>query len=293
MMLPVPRSTFFATAAAGCALLCACGSSGSVPNQVLTKPTPASAPAPVARTSGSWAYRPSMQRQLFVIDQKATVAIRSDTATYADTISSHAEISFTLAEAPGAASGTVGAFLVQGSGHAAATPAGLVTPFPFRGEYSARGTQIDFTIPREVSPCSSSALAVAQSMRDLWFRAPDTLRVGVTWEDSASYVACRDGVPMRTTAHRSFRITSVEEKDGHALLTLTRTSRSAIDGAGSQFGEPVTVNGSGTGQLVYTLDAGSGEIISASGSATLDLSLRSRLRTQAVHQAAEIHISRR
>ncbi len=285
------RDIFFVTATTGCALLSGCSGS-PVPNQVLTKPAPASAPAPAARTGGSWAYRPSMQRQLFVIDQKATVAIRSDTATYADTISSHAEISFTFT-APGAsASGTVGAFLVQASGRAAATPAGLVTPFPFHGEYTARGTQLDFTLPREMSPCSSSALAVAQSMRDLWFRAPDTLRVGVTWEDSASYVACRDGVPMRTTVHRSFRITSAEEKDGHALLTLARASRSAIDGAGSQFGEPVTINGSGTGQLVYSLDAGTGEIISANGSATLDLSLRSRLRTQAVHQAAQVRIGR-
>ncbi len=286
------RDIYFVAATTAGALLCACGGGGSVPNQVFTKPAPVSAPAPVPRTSGPWIYRPSTQRQAFVIDQKATIVIRSDTATRSDTISSHAEISFSRAAQNGSEAGTVAAFLVQSSGHAAATPAGLVTPFAFRAEYSARGAQLDFTIPRDASPCASSALAVAQSIRDLWFRAPDTLRVGVTWEDSASYVACRDGVPMRATARRSFRVTGVEEKDGHALLAITRSSRSTIDGTGTQFGETVTIGGTGTGQLVYSLDAGTGEILSASGTATLDLSLRTGTRTQAVHQAAEIRIGR-
>ena len=266
------RDFFFVTATTGCALLCACSGGGSVPNQVFTKPAPVSAPAPVLRTSGPWIYRPSTQRQAFEIDQKATIAIRSDTATHTDTISSHVEVSFALAAQTGAESGTVAAFLVQAGGHAAATPPGLSTPFPFRGEYSARGVQLDFTIPRESSPCTSGALVVTQSIRDLWFRAPDTLRVGVTWEDSASYVACRDGVPLRTTTHRSFRVSGVDEKDGRVLIAIARASRSTIDASGNQFGEPVTITGTAIGQLLYSLDAGSGEILSASGNATLDLS---------------------
>ena len=291
-MLRPLRSILFVTTAPGCALLCACSGGGGVPNQVFTKPAPVSAPAPVPNASGPWIYRPSTETQAFVIDQNATIVIRSDTATRTDTISSHAEISFTLSSQTGAESGNVSAFLVQGGGHAAATPAGLATPFPFRAEYPARGTQLDFSVPRDASPCASNALAVTQSMRDLWFRAPDTLRLGGTWEDSASYVACRDGVPMRTTVHRSFRITGVEEKAGHTILAITRSSRSTIDGAGTQFGEAIAISGTGTGRLVYSLDAARGSVISAIGSATLDLSLRSRLRAQAVHQVAEIRIGR-
>ena len=290
-MHPPLRDFFFVAATTGSALLCACSSGGSVPNQVFTKPAPVTAPAPVPRTSGPWIYRPSTQPQAFVVDQKA---VDRNSIGHSDAHRHRfiARGTFVLAHAAQSASesGAVAAFVVQSSGHAAATPAGLVTPFPFRGAYSARSAQLDFTAPRDAPPCASNALAVVQSMRDLWFRAPDTLRVGTVWEDSASYVACRDGIPMRATAHRSFRITGFEEKDGHPVLALVRSSRSTVDGTGTQFGETVVISGTGTGQLVYSLDAATGEILSASGNATLDLSLRSGPRTQTVRQTAEIRI---
>src|ERR1035437_5052072 len=274
-----------------CALFAACRG-GTVPNQVLTRPVAASAPTPVARTNGPWSYRPSTQPQGFVVDQRALIAIRIDTSTQTDTISSHAEVAFTITPSEGGVSGSVTAFLVQGAGRAAATPAGLATPFPLRAEYATHASQLEFTIPRDATPCASNALAVAQSLRDLWFRPPDTLRIGATWQDSSSYVVCRDGIPLRATVHRTYRISGISEREGRALLAVSRTSRTVIEGTGAQFGEAVEVSGTGSGQLVYDLDPTSGEIMSANGTATLDLSLRSRVRTQVVRQAVEIRISR-
>jgi hypothetical protein len=278
-------------AAASFSLFSACYG-GTVPNQVLTKPAAVSAPAPITRANGGWSYRPSTQRQGFIVDQRAVIAIRLDTATRIDTVSSHAEVAFTVAPLTSGITGSVGAFLVQGAGRAAATPVGLVIPFPLRAEYSVRGLQLDFTAPHDAVPCASTALAVAQSLRDLWFRPPDTLRVGTTWEDSSSYVVCRDGIPLRATVHRAYRISGVSEREGRALLAVSRTSRTVIEGTGAQFGEAVEVSGAGSGQLVYDLDPASGKIMSANGTATLDLSLRSRVRTQVVRQAVEIRISR-
>src|ERR1019366_7354992 len=169
-MRPMLRSSALALAAS-CSLLAACHG-GTVPKQVLTTPAAVSAPAPIARANGPWSYRPSTQRQGFVVDQRAVIAIRLDTATRIDTVSSHAEVAFTVAPLTGGLTGNVGAFLVQGAGRAAATPVGLATPFPLRAEYSVRGLQLDFTVPHDAVPCASTALAVAQSLRDLWFRPP-------------------------------------------------------------------------------------------------------------------------
>ena len=273
------------------ALLAAC-SSGTVPNQVLTKPAPATAPPPVARAAGPWLYHASAQRQQFSVDQRATITIRLDSAARTDTVSTHAEVSFTAAQVTNGVSGTVNTFRVQNGGGAAVVPAGITVPFPVRGEYSARASQLDFTTPHESASCASAALSVTQSLRDLWFRPPDTLRVGTTWQDSASYVVCRDGIPLRAASHRSFRVTGTVERDGRLLLTIARTSSTTIDGNGAQFGETVSVGGAASGQIAYELDPATGEVGSAVGNATLDLTVRSRLRTQIVRQVADVRLSR-
>jgi hypothetical protein len=287
--MPMMLRSSIPIAATACVLLAACRN-GAVPNQVLAKPAPPSA-APIARTNGPWAYHPSTQRQSFTVDQTAVVAIRLDTSTHSDTVSTHADIAIATTTA-GSTSGTVTAYSVQGAGRAAATPAGLTLPFPFRAEVSASGQQFGFTAPRDATPCSSIALAAMHSLHDLWFRAPDTLRIGTAWSDSTSYVVCRDGIPLRATAHRSFRVSGSSERNDRVVLTVSRTSRSTLDGAGTQFGEAVGVSGAGSGSLDYEIDTTSGEVVSAKGSATLDLTLRSRVRTQVVRQTVEIRIAR-
>lgn len=276
--------------AASCALCTACRSS-TVPNQILTKPVPAAASVPGAHISASWAYRESTKLQNFLVDQHAT--IRFDTSAKTDTISSHAEIGFTASPAAHSVNGNVLAFVVDGAGHPAATPLGLPIPFPLRAEYSARTTQLDFTTPRDATPCGSMAVAVLQSLRDLWIKFPDTLRVGTSWRDSSSYIVCRDGIPLRTTVQRSFNVSGATELSGRVLLTVSRISQTMIEGTGSQFGEAVDVKGTGRGQLFYMLDPATGEIASANGTSSLELSLRSKLRTQVVTQGVATQIVRR
>lgn len=283
--------SLFVTALPGCALLAACRG-GTVPNQVLTKPAVANVPAPAAHSNGPWSYRPSTQRQGFVVDQRALVTIRFDTATQTDTVSAHVEVAFTADPAANSISGSVTAFLVQGAGHAAATPVGLTTPFPLRAEFAGHGPQLDFTVPREAVPCASAALAAVQSLRDLWFKPPDTLRTGTMWQDSSSYVVCRDGISLHSSVRRTFNVVGIADGGGRLLLSVSRIARTTIVGAGAQFGEAVGVNGTGSGQLFYSIDPASGEVVSATGSTELELSLRSRLRSQVVRQTVEIRIGR-
>jgi hypothetical protein len=280
-----------AIAAASISVLTACRG-GTIPNQILTKPAPVTMAAPVAHASTTWPYRPSTEQQRLVLDQKAVITIRLDTSTDTDTLSSHAEVAFSAVPASRGITGTVRAFLVAGAGRAPATPEGLVTPFPLRADYPGRGHQLEFSAPIDATPCSSTALATVQSLRDLWFQPPDTLRASSTWSDSSTYVVCRDGIALRATVHRLFHVSGTAAHEGHARLAITRLSRTVIDGDGSQFGDPVSVSGSGNGQLVYDFDPVSGEVISANGSATLDFSLRSSRRTQIVRQTVEIRIGR-
>jgi hypothetical protein len=282
------------TAAAIVALTAACRS-GPIPNQILTKPAPVQtphAPPAVAAAAGPWAYRASSALQRFTVDQNAAITVGLDSAARTDTVSSHAEVAFTSVPAMHAVDGTLGAFLVGGTGRTAATPAGLHTPFPFRASYPGPNRQIEFTSPADVTPCSSTELAAAQSLRDLWFQTPDSLRVGATWSDSSSYVTCRDGIPLRATVHRMFHVAAATVRNGRTILAVTRLSRTLLDGHGVQFGDSVVVTGAGNGQLAYDLDLSSGQIDSATGTATLDFSLRSSQRMQVVRQTVEIRIGR-
>jgi hypothetical protein len=236
--------------------------------------------------------RPSTEIQRFTVEQHAVVTIGVDTSAHSDTLTSHAEVSFTVVPSTRGVNGTVSAFLVGGAGHEPATPPGLQVPFSFRAGYAAANLQLTFTAPADSTQCSSSGLAAAQSLRDLWFEAPDTLRVGATWSDSASYITCRDGIPLHSVVHRMFHISASAARDGRVLLSIARLSRTVIDGRGSQFGDSVGVTGSGNGQLTYDFDPARGEVISATGNATLDISLRGSQRTQIVRQTTEIRIGR-
>lgn len=277
---------------ASLALLGACRS-GTVPNQVLTKPAPVHAPPPVARSPGRWVYNPSTAAQRFTIDQSAAITVGVDSAARTDTVTSHADVAFSNTPSTRGLNGTVSALFVGGGGRTAATPAGLQIPFSFRATYAAANLQLQFTAPVDSTPCSSTELAAAQSLRDLWFQAPDTIRLESMWADSSSYVMCRDGIPLRATVHRMFHVAASTVREGRTFLSITRLSRTLVEGHGTQFGDSITVSGAGNGQLTYELDPSSGEISSASGSATLNFSLRSSQRTQIVRQAAETRITRR
>jgi len=117
------------------------------------------------------------------------------------------------------------------------------------------------------------------------------VRLGSTWEDSTTYAICRDGIPIRAAVRHTFRVTDALTREARTELLVRRSSRTMLDGQGRQAGEPVSVSGSGSGELTYSVDPRSGAILSAQGTATLELTLRSRFRTQAVKQSGEIRIA--
>ena len=262
-----------------------------VPVQVLTRRAPATAPSTPPAESGPWSYRPKGTRLDYAIEQRAELVIQQDTAVRRDSVSSVTDVTFTLDVAALRVVGTVSSFRVSSSGAANEPPQGLSLPFPFVATFSGPGHQAVFVAP-SAPPCATPALPVAQSLRDFWFEVPGALRLGTIWEDSATYASCRDGVLMRVFMRRTFRVSSATERAGRVFLTVVRLTRTSLEGGGVQAGEPVSITGLGSGELTYTLDPGLGEIASARGSSTLELALRSRLRTQFVRQAAVTRINR-
>ncbi len=270
------------------------GCTGSVPEQTITRAVPR--PVVVAATpilTTGWGYRASPIRHQFVVAQRALLTIRQDTATRTDSVFSHTEVAYTVFASTGRVTGSVTSFRAQLGTTAAATPVGLKVPFSFVATLSAsRHTQLEFLSPAAATtPCASVALSVSQSLRDLWFQPPDTLRIGTAWEDSSIVLVCRDGIPLRSIVRRIFRVRSADGPTGHVVMSIVRTSRTKIDGEGAQSGESIKVNGDSVGELVYLVDPATGTILSAEGASTLRLQLSSRLRNQEIHQSADIRIS--
>ena len=291
-LLHMRTPSLFIAALLGAFLLGGCNR--SVPQQTITGavPQPAIAAATPTVTAG-WGYRASPTRHQFVVAQRALLTIRQDTITRTDSVFSRTEVAYTIFASTGRLTGSVTAFRAQLGTAVAATPVGLRVPFTFVATmFASRHVQLEFLSPAgATTPCASVALSVSQSLRDLWFQPPDTLRIGTSWEDSATVMVCRDGIPLRAVVRRSFRVRAADGAAGHVILTVVRTSRASIDGEGAQSGEPVKVNGDSTGELVYLVDPATGTILSAEGASILHLQLTSRQRNQEIRQTSEIKIS--
>jgi hypothetical protein len=281
-VLPVPLASTLVLAVGGCG-------GRVVPRQVLTKPVMASV-ATVSEDS-SWQYRPASRRLAYAVDQRAQLVIREDAAASVDSVSSHAEVAFSVSALTNQVTGVVTAFSARHSGEVGAVPQGLSLPLPFTATFGDGGRELIFVAPSAPS-CLSPSVPVLHTLRDLWFKTPDTLRVGTTWADSASYSSCRDGVPLRSVVTRTFRVTSGGRLGGRLQLIVRRVLQTTINGDGTLAGEPVSVRGTGTGELEYTLDPVGGEVVSARGSSSLELTFHGKLRTQTVRQAGEIRIDR-
>ena len=259
----------------------------SVQRRGVPKASAASAEGQLGALRGSWPYRPGAQQSFYVFEQRAVLTSASDTVSRIDSVSSRTEVAFAFSAAGKTVTGMVTAFRVQGQ--ATAAPRGLVLPFPFSGMFSGPGGQLLLIAPAAAA-CVTPSLPIVQSLRDLWFQTPDTLRLGTAWADSASYSSCRDGIPFGIVSRRQFHVSAVTEREGHVFLTLARTSTTAVEGEGTQSGEPVSLAGSGHGKLTYLLDVEGGKIVWARGSNTLEVTLRNKLRTQLVRQVGELQV---
>ncbi|MFA6165581.1 MAG: hypothetical protein WC700_03125 [Gemmatimonadaceae bacterium] len=251
-------------------------------------PTPHSA----LNTAGPWTFAVAPSQKV-TIDTRAVVTIASDTITRVDTVQATLGASFVWASAAHRrVDGLLADYRVSVGSAPPAAPAGLQANKPFSATRTGASAPLSFTLPAESSACTEPSLSALQGMYDAWIPLPDTLVIGREWADTVHTLSCRDRIPLRGVVVRRFRVQRAEVEAGtRVVVTVDRTSRGRISGAGDQFGEPVSLEGESTGTLRYIVDPALGRPIRASGSSSLKLALKSRLRNQAVRQESALTLT--
>lgn len=268
---------------------------GCVP-AIIRRPAP---PAPVVptthsafNTAGPWtlAFAPS---QKVTIDTRAVVTIASDTVTRVDTVQATLGASFVWASAAHRrVDGLLADYRVSVGGAPPAAPAGLQTNRPFSAARTGATAGLSFTLPAESSACTDPTLSALQGLYDAWIPLPDTLVIGREWTDTVQTLSCRDRIPLRAVVVRRFRVQRAEIEGGaRVVVVIDRTSRGRMSGAGEQFGEPVSLEGESSSTLRYVVDPALGRPVRASGTTSLKLSLKSKLRNQAVRQESALTLA--
>lgn len=253
---------------------------------------PASAPHRAFNTTGPWALAVATSQKV-TIDTRAVVTIASDTVTRVDTVQAALGASFVWASpARRRVDGLLTDYRVSVGGAPPAAPAGLQVKKPFSAARTGAAAGLSFTLPAESSACTDPTLSALQGMYDAWIPLPDTLVIGREWADTVQTLSCRDRIPLRAVVLRRFRVHRAEVEGGtHVVVVIERTSRGRISGAGDQFGEPVALDGESSGTLRYIVDPALGRPVRASGTSSLRLSLKSRLRNQAVRQESVLTLT--
>lgn len=268
---------------------------GCVP-AIIRRPAPPAptvpAPRSVFNTAGPWALAAAPSQKV-TIDTRAVVTIASDTITRVDTVQATLGASFVWAStARRRVDGLLADYRVSVGGAPPTAPAGLQVNKPFSAARTDAHVGLSFTLPAESAACTDPALSALQGLHEAWISLPDTLAIGREWADTVHTLSCRDRIPLRGVVVRRFRVQRAEVESGvRVVVMIDRTSRGRISGAGVQFGEPVSLEGESSGTLRYVVDPALGRPVRASGTSLLTLSLKSKLRNQAVRQESALTLT--
>jgi len=268
---------------------------GCVP-LIIRRPAPPVPATPATsspfNTAGPWALAVAPSQKV-TIDTRAVVTIASDTITRIDTVQAALGASFVWAlPEKRRVNGLLADYRVGVGGAVPTAPAGLQVNKPFSATRTGAGARLSFTLPAESTACTDPTLSALQGMHDAWIPLPDTLVIGREWTDTLQTLSCRDRIPLRGVVVRRFRVQRAEVEGGtRVVVAIDRTSRGRISGAGDQFGEPVSLAGESSGTLRYIIDPALGRPVRASGTSSLKLSLKSKLRNQAVRQESALTLT--
>lgn len=275
----MPRGAFLALAV----VLLACGPARTVRSPVAAARTPPG--AAFDSLAGPWSLRNLGRPRTQVVTLSAVLRSRIDSVHRADTLASQTVLEWSLVPdaVPRRAVGMVRAFsTIVGADSTWQPLPGLTLPVTFAAEQPGPGAQVAFITPT-AGACDARA-AVVQAVRETWLAPPPSLSRGTTWQDTAAYPLCRDGIVLRVRSLRTFTVEGADLRDGVLVLRVRREATTDLAGEGAQFGDSVVVTGSGvaTADLYVSLDGAA--ILWGSGTSELRLQLRGRRRTQELVQ---------
>ncbi len=286
-----PGGSHLTTRLATVLLVAAGACSAPIPRQAPTpveSPAPSAAPAPPSR----WVISRDLLAREYLVEQAAEIAITADSG--ASTDSSTLLVAATVRSTAG---GGVSGLVRSASLRTASVPEsglpGLVLPLAFSGTPPLPGTQHELTartVPTD--PCQSPAHVLLNSIRDLFVPVPDTLTVGRVWADSGHSDSCRGGARLTGNTTRRFSVRSYEVRDGLPVLLVDQRSTTRLRGTATRGGDTTVVDGTGSGTGELVIDALTGAIVSAAGSATLEISIRGAVRSERARQLLRTRVVR-
>lgn len=119
---------------------------------------------------------------------------------------------------------------------------------------------------------------------------PDTVRIGSLWSDSGYFDTCRDGAVLTVFSRRAFRVRQFLPDSAGGVLLVDRTSRTTVRGASVRGDDTTHIEGTGTGAMLFRLEARSGAVMGAEGTSELDLVIRGRTKTERARQTTRARI---
>ncbi len=275
----------------------ACAPGTPAPERPRPSPPPSEAVVDSPSVSAPWVVRRTGASHEHRIIVSATLESRVDTVVRFDSVRSELLATWrgptSSSGWPRGLIGTVDAYAVAAGGDSLVAVAGLQLPLSFAASQRSAQVQPEFSAP-DAASCASIAGGIVQGVRDLWLSLPDTLRAGATWRDSAAYVVCRDSIPLALTVVRTFEVGRAASIGAEGLvITIMRRTVSQLRGSGTQFGEPVTIEGRGEGMMIYEVGLSGARVRGATGDAVLTLTLRGSRRVQELTQRSRTEILER
>ena len=262
---------------------------GRVPEQAISPPHPQ--PAPMDETPRSWVLRPGLLAREYRIEQRARVTTAID-STGPQTDSSSLVVDASVRTIPSSGlTGLIRSVMVGALGTGSVALPGVVLPYAFAAAETRPGAQSSpVGRPAPADPCTSPDQVPLSVIREVLVRAPDSLSLGREWSDSGTFPVCRDGVRLDVNSKRHFKVTGYERLGGAGVLIVTRAGVTALGGLAVRGEDTTRVEGSGTNAMRYVLDAATGEVLSATGTGSLDLVVRGARRSQRALQTSAVHV---
>lgn len=255
------------------AALAACG--GGITPTPTPGPTPTSAPAapvaappaatPAVAAATRFAYAPGSAA--YDVRTESTIELTSgpDAERGRETVSASGQVSYMIAPSTRgvALAGEVQGFAVQASARVNGGSADPPVTVRFRGAIDARGATLDRDGASSGcgSPVGAAEVAALTAARETVVRIPTPVAVGTRWRDSAVVATCRSQLPATVTTVARYEVTAI---DGQRV-TVRRQGTMSVHGQGIAGGRSVSMNGAGTDETTYQLDAAQGRLVRGDG----------------------------
>jgi hypothetical protein len=288
--MPIPHRRLL-TPLAGALMSAACASGGGAPpapTPTPTRTTPAPATPIPASGPAAFAYAPGTYR--YEVRTDATVE-RPDARDERESVGSVAVVTYTLARQPrgSAVNGQVDSFTVSAGARvtAGSTGTGLAAPVPFRG--TVDGTDVRLASePAVETRCDGPYGAAVAAARETLVGVPATLMAGARWTDTTATVSCRGDVPATTQTIARYEVVGRAEFGGAQATRVRRQSVTTVRGTGVSNGQPVSITGSGDGDMSFYVDAARGRLVGATGESRTTLTVQIReVRQQFVQRSQQ------